>query len=180
MNVRLVIFDADGTLRRTLVEGQPCPHAAHEWDLLEGVRACVSSLPRGLKLGVASNQDHVGYGLVGYRTAHALLVAALESAAVRPVDEGAVRLCPHRLEEPCDCRKPSPGLLLQIMDHCRVPPRATLFVGNEGSDALAAQRAGVAFLWIQELLAAQARGVHARSYACLHHRPALRLDGRDS
>jgi hypothetical protein len=60
VTARLIIFDADGTLRRTLVSGQPCPHAADEWTLLDGVRAYVSALPHDVYLGVASNQDHVG------------------------------------------------------------------------------------------------------------------------
>jgi len=151
VRARLVIFDADGTLRRTLVPGQPCPHAEHEWELLEGVRECVSALPQHVKLGVASNQDHVGYGLVSHQRAHQLLVAALRAASARSVDEGAVRLCPHPLEVVCACRKPAPGLLLQIMHHCGVPAAATLFVGNERCDELAAERAGVAFGWAHEM-----------------------------
>ena len=31
---RLVVFDADGTLRRTTVPGQPCPRASDQWELL--------------------------------------------------------------------------------------------------------------------------------------------------
>src|SRR5689334_11626787 len=34
---RLFIFDADDTLRHTLVPGQPSPRAADEWELLPGV-----------------------------------------------------------------------------------------------------------------------------------------------
>lgn len=151
MRLQLVIFDADGTLRRTLVPGQPCPHAADEWRLIDGAQKFVSALPRHVQLGVASNQDHVGYGLLSYDTAHALLVAALESASGRFVEPAAVRLCPHRLEVRCGCRKPAPGLLQQIMQHYGVPPGATLFVGNERVDEQAAAAAGVSFAWAQEL-----------------------------
>src|SRR5205085_2553999 len=59
---RLVIFDADDTLRRTIVPGQPCPHAEGEWELLPGVRARLHRIPPDVYIGVASNQDHVGYG----------------------------------------------------------------------------------------------------------------------
>ena len=34
----LIVFDADGTLRRTVVPDQPCPRAAGEWILMPGVR----------------------------------------------------------------------------------------------------------------------------------------------
>lgn len=151
MSPRLIIFDADGTLRRTLVPGQPCPHAADEWELLEGVRACVSKLPHDLHLGVASNQDHVGYGHLSYAEAHSLLRAALELASGREIDEAAIRLCPHRLEVACSCRKPAPGMLLAIAEHYRVTPAESLFVGNERVDQLAAESAGMPFIWAQDL-----------------------------
>jgi D-glycero-D-manno-heptose 1,7-bisphosphate phosphatase len=147
----LIIFDADGTLRRTLVPGKPCPHAPHEWELLEGVRACVSALPRHVYLGVASNQDHVGYGHLTYEAAHEMLSAALALASGRTPDPGAIRLCPHRLDVACDCRKPAPGMLLAILDHYGLSASEALFVGNERVDQLAAERAKMPFLWAQEL-----------------------------
>jgi D-glycero-D-manno-heptose 1,7-bisphosphate phosphatase len=147
----LVIFDADGTLRRTLVPGKPCPHAADEWELLEGVHAYVSALPRELHLGVASNQDHVGYGHLSYAEAHALLSSALEQASGRKTDPAAIRLCPHRLDVTCACRKPAPGMLLAIVEHYGLAPSEALFVGNERIDELAAENAGIAFIWAQEL-----------------------------
>lgn len=151
MTPRLIIFDADGTLRRTLVPGQPCPHAADEWELLEGVQAYFSALPRDVYLGVASNQDHVGYGHLTYEAAHGLLSAALELASGRTVDRAAIRLCPHRLDVVCDCRKPAPGMLLAILEHYGLPASDALFVGNERVDQLAAERAKMPFVWAQEL-----------------------------
>jgi D-glycero-D-manno-heptose 1,7-bisphosphate phosphatase len=151
VTLRLIIFDADGTLRRTRVPGQPCPHAADEWELLEGVRAYVSALPRDVYLGVASNQDHVGYGHLTYETAHELLSAALELASGRKSDPAAIRLCPHRLDVACDCRKPAPGMLLAILEHYGLSASEALFVGNERVDQLAAERAKMPFRWAQEL-----------------------------
>lgn len=154
MTLQLIIFDADGTLRRTLVAGQPCPHAPHEWELRERVAERVSVLPAGLRLGVASNQDHVGYGLLGYATCQGLLVAALEAASGRRAEPEAVRFCPHELEIDCACRKPAPGMLLDLLAHYRVQPAHALFIGNEPVDAEAAARAGIAFEWAQALFGA--------------------------
>lgn len=141
----LIIFDADDTLRRTMVPGQPCPHRVGEWELLPNVRQRIHGLAPGIRLGVASNQDHVGYGHLSFDTAHALLAAMLREASGREVADGAIALCPHVLEEPCSCRKPAPGLLLQIMSHYRIAPALTLFVGNALTDRQAADRAGVEF-----------------------------------
>jgi D-glycero-D-manno-heptose 1,7-bisphosphate phosphatase len=151
VTLRLIIFDADGTLRRTLVPGQPCPHAANEWQLMEGVRAVVSALPPDLHLGVASNQDHVGYGHLSYEEAHGLLSAALELASGRKPDPAAIRLCPHRLDVTCGCRKPAPGMLLGIVEHYGLTPSEALFVGNEPIDEAAAANAGMPFVWAEDL-----------------------------
>ena len=162
MTARLIIFDADGTLRRTLVSGQPCPHAADEWTLLDGVRAYVSALPHDVYLGVASNQDHVGYGHLSYAEAHRLLKDALELASGRKPDPAAIRLCPHRLDVTCACRKPAPGMLLAIVEHYGLTPREALFVGNEPVDEAAAANAGMPFLWAQELWAPASAAITPR------------------
>jgi hypothetical protein len=39
----LYLFDADGTLRRTTVEGQPCPNRPYEWELMPNVSKEVTS-----------------------------------------------------------------------------------------------------------------------------------------
>jgi D-glycero-D-manno-heptose 1,7-bisphosphate phosphatase len=146
----LLIFDADDTLRRTLVPGQPCPHADHEWELLPGVARTLRAIvdgPGAPHLGLASNQDHVGHGLLPAATAHRLLQDVMRAAIGRPIDDAAVRYCPHPRSVGCDCHKPAPGLLLRIMAHYGVPPTRTLFIGNAVTDREAAARAGVGFAW---------------------------------
>jgi D-glycero-D-manno-heptose 1,7-bisphosphate phosphatase len=143
----VVVFDADDTLRRTLVSGQPCPHAEDEWELIEGVSERLLSLPSHVRLGVASNQDHVGYGLVSADLVRRMLHRMIEAASGRAVDDAAVRFCPHRLEETCACRKPAPGMLVAIAAHYGVAARDVLFIGNSTVDRDAAARAGSAFEW---------------------------------
>jgi D-glycero-D-manno-heptose 1,7-bisphosphate phosphatase len=147
---RLCIFDADDTLRRTSVPGQPCPRRAGEWELLPGVRDLLHGIawqrPGGPKLGLASNQDQVGAGLFSEATARELLRELARAAAgVVPPDE-AIQLCPHALGIACDCRKPQPGMLRRIMEFYGVDRGATVFVGNSEVDRDAAAAAGVDFL----------------------------------
>jgi D-glycero-D-manno-heptose 1,7-bisphosphate phosphatase len=153
---RLVIFDADGTLRRTTVPGQPCPHADGEWELIPGVAECLKSIDwvsLGVMVGVASNQDHVGYGLIEPDLAHRLLHDMIEEATAGALREPEIRFCPHRLEEPCDCRKPAPGMLLDIMRVRGIAPVETLFVGDSRVDEEAARAAGTRFSWAHHFFA---------------------------
>ncbi len=50
--------------------------------------------------------------------------------------------CPHRPDEGCSCRKPSPGLIETAAALFRIPLRETCFIGDRSSDLLAAGRAG--------------------------------------
>ncbi len=120
---RLYIFDADNTLRRTTVPGQVCPHAPGEWELLPGVRERLARIDwTQASLGVASNQDHVGYGLLTEARCRALLHDMVREAIGGSARDVRVLFCPHVLEVSCACRKPAPGMLEDVAG---LVPRAT-------------------------------------------------------
>lgn len=151
----LAIFDADDTLRRSLVPGQPCPRARSEWELLPRVRDTLAREPWGaaLQFALASNQDQVGYGLIPLETARSLLADLAEALTGRPPDPRAIELCPHTAEDRCDCRKPAPGMLRRLMAAFDAPPARTVFVGNAPCDEEAARRAGVTYIPAARLFA---------------------------
>jgi D-glycero-D-manno-heptose 1,7-bisphosphate phosphatase len=156
MRPRLYIFDADETLRSTLIAGQPCPHGSAQWALIPGVRERLRRFHWGTEgpfLGVASNQDHVGYGLLSASMARRLLVDMIAAAVGRVVPSPCIRFCPHPAEKACQCRKPKPGMLLDIMRHFSIGPSATVFVGDAQSDRQAAARAGVPFMDARDFFA---------------------------
>ncbi len=144
----LVIFDADNTLRRTLVPGQPCPRAPNEWELLPGVAQRMRAIAwgsGGVWLGVASNQDQVAYGYLSEATARDLLTEMISAASGHIPPPDAIQLCPHAVDADCACRKPAPGMLLNIIHSYRMSTEDTLFVGDAATDREAARRAGVSF-----------------------------------
>ena len=152
---RLCIFDADDTLRRTTVPGQPCPRGPGEWELLPGVGERLARVPwqrsGGPYFGLASNQDQIGAGLLSLGTARDLLRELARAAIGQAPPDAALQLCPHALGVVCDCRKPGPGMLLRIMAFYGVPGRETIFVGDSEADRRAAAAAGVNYLEAREL-----------------------------
>jgi len=148
----LIIFDADGTLRRCTVPGQKTPNRSDQWELIEGVREGLSKIVWGAPrkgrtaLGIASNQAGIYYGYITRRTAYGLLIDMIEAAAGFTPVSGSVLLCPHGKEEGCSCRKPAPGMILQLIEFFQTQPVRTLFVGDMDSDRLAAANAGCRFL----------------------------------
>lgn len=146
--LRLYIFDADDTLRRTTVPGKPCPHRPGEWELLPRVHERLSAMPwDSLRLGIASNQDQVAYGHMTAEMCRSLFTDLIRAAVGREVPDACIRFCPHALEVDCECRKPAPGMLLNIMRHFDVSAARTIFIGNAPSDEEAARAAGVRFAW---------------------------------
>ena len=151
--VKLYVFDADGTLRRTTVPGLPCPNGPGDWELIPGVRERLARIDwgaGGARFGVATNQGGVALGYLTLATARRLLAEMVEEAfGVKP-PHGSIEICPHAPHAGCACRKPSPEMLLRLMRRFRASPAETLYVGDMDRDEEAARRAGARFLWAHE------------------------------
>jgi D-glycero-D-manno-heptose 1,7-bisphosphate phosphatase len=149
--VRLYVFDADGTLRRTTVPGLPCPNAPGEWELIPGVRERLARINwGGARFGVATNQGGVGLGYLSLARARSLLEEmVVEAFGVGP-PPGSIEICPHAPHAGCACRKPEPLMLLRLMRRFAVSAGETLYVGDMDRDEEAARRAGARFLWAHQ------------------------------
>ena len=154
--MKLVILDKDGTVVKYL--GDRPANTPEEQVLLPGVSEKISWLKRqGYKIALASNQGGVAWGFISYAQASALMADAAEK-----VGADAYRFCPHdarALGTPnacpeyattCGCRKPAPGMLLDLMREFNVSRSNTIYVGDRDEDRQAAQAAGVHFVWAQE------------------------------
>jgi len=151
--VRLYIFDADGTLRRTTVPGLPCPNAPGQWELIPGVRERLARIEwgeGGAHFGVATNQGGVGVGYLTLRRARSLLVEMVLEAFCLWPPPGSIEICPHAPHAGCPCRKPEPLMLRRLMRRFGVNAEETLFVGDMDRDAEAAGRAGTRFMWAKD------------------------------
>jgi D-glycero-D-manno-heptose 1,7-bisphosphate phosphatase len=156
MEPRLIIFDADGTLRYCNVEGQPCPNRDGEWELYPGVAGKLSRFRwsgpgdgdgDGTGYGIASNQGGVGVGYFSLETAMGLLEDTFREAFGFPPEPGTVQICPHHPRSGCQCRKPNPLMLNRLMDLYGVTADRVLFVGDMEADREAAENAGCDFEW---------------------------------
>lgn len=147
----LIIFDKDGTLIASL--GRRPANTLAEQVLLPGVlETCARLRAQGHVLGICSNQGGVAYGIIAHPAARALV-----RDVARQIGAAAWRCCPHhpqgRVAEyaiECDCRKPKPGMLLDIMRKLGYERAQTLYVGDQDSDRLAAEAAGVRFISAKE------------------------------
>ncbi len=137
---KLVVIDRDGVLSQ---DPEAYVRGPEDWRPLSGALEAVARLNQaGWRVVVATNQSGIGRGLfdiASFNAFNACMHKALADVGAR-VD--AVFFCPHAPEEPCDCRKPAPGLFREICRRFGVPPGQVQAAGDSVRDAQAAAAAG--------------------------------------
>jgi D-glycero-D-manno-heptose 1,7-bisphosphate phosphatase len=138
--MKLVILDRDGTINhdsdhyiKSLEEWRPIPGS------LEGIARLTQA---GYRVVVATNQSGIARGLLTTRTLfeiHEHLQRAVAQAGGR-ID--AFFFCPHADAAGCPCRKPKPGMLLEVAQRFNISLRDTYMVGDALRDVQAAAAAG--------------------------------------
>ena len=135
-----VILDRDGVIN---VDSDNFIRNADAWQPLPGAIEAIGELAsRGYDLAVASNQSGIGRGLIRQADLNAMHRKMFALCATVEGCISVVRFCPHTPEAGCRCRKPAPGMLLDLMRKFSVTPAQTLFVGDASRDILAARNAG--------------------------------------
>jgi HAD superfamily hydrolase (TIGR01662 family) len=133
--IAAVLFDRDGTL----VHDVPYNGDPSRVRPVEGAREAVAALRRaGVKVGVVTNQSGIGRGLLTPDQVDA--VNDRVDAAVGPFDTWQV--CPHSIDDGCECRKPQPGMVVRAAEALDVPVEQCVLLGDIGTDVEAARAAG--------------------------------------
>jgi D-glycero-D-manno-heptose 1,7-bisphosphate phosphatase len=136
-----VFLDRDGVLLN-LVPYLRDPGDVH---LAPGAGAALRRLSAaGLPFVVVTNQSAVARGMLdraGLYRVHQQMLSLLEAEGVRPL---GIEYCPHHPEhgEPCDCRKPSPGMLRRAAHRFDLDLSRSVMVGDADSDLQAGHSAG--------------------------------------
>ena len=137
--MKLIVLDRDGVINH---DSDAYIKSPEEWQPIDGSLEAIARLNHsGYTVVVASNQSGLARGYFDIETLSAMhrkMDALLEKIGGR-VD--AVFYCPHGPDDACDCRKPKPGMLLQIGQRFNVPLAEVSFIGDSISDIKAASNA---------------------------------------
>ena len=140
MSRGLVILDRDGVIN---YDSEYFIKSTNEWHPIDGSLEGIAQLSRaGFDIAVATNQSGIGRKLLDVATLesiHRKMLAAVRKAGG---DIGKIVYCPHLPNAGCDCRKPQPGLLLQLSRNYSVPLTGVPIVGDSVRDIDAAVAAG--------------------------------------
>jgi D-glycero-D-manno-heptose 1,7-bisphosphate phosphatase len=137
---RAVFLDRDGVIN---VNRADHVKSWEEFEFLPGAVEAVVELSRaGLDVFVITNQAIVNRGLVPRAIVDWIHPRMQNAVAERGGRITAVASCPHRIDEHCGCRKPQPGLLVDLARRYGVDLAASIVVGDAVSDLEAATADG--------------------------------------
>jgi D-glycero-D-manno-heptose 1,7-bisphosphate phosphatase len=131
MPKRFVLLDRDGTI----IKEKNYLSDPDQLELIPGAATALSRLQNdGWGLCLMTNQSGIARGyfsLEQVRKVHQRLVDVL---AVFDVELDGIYICPHRPEDACACRKPSPGMIEQAIAVHGFDPRQAWVIGDKEVD----------------------------------------------
>jgi len=138
--MKFVILDRDGTINHDSDQYIKSPA---EWKPIKGSMEAIARLTQaGYRIVVATNQSGIARGLFDMATLNAIHDAMHRAAAQAGGRIDAIFFCPHAADSDCECRKPRPGMLLEIARRFNVPLDEVHMVGDAVRDLQAAAAAG--------------------------------------
>jgi len=143
-----VFLDRDGTLNEDL-------GYVHRWEdfrWLPGAKTAIRRLhDASVYVFIVTNQSGVARGLFGEDAVTALHAKMRDDLRAAGADIDDIRYCPHHPDAAvaayrlaCSCRKPAPGMILDLIAHWLVDAAASVMVGDKEIDAQAGRAAGIA------------------------------------
>jgi D-glycero-D-manno-heptose 1,7-bisphosphate phosphatase len=132
MPQKLIILDRDGVIN---YDSDQFIKSPDEWKPIPGSLEAIARLNQwGWRVVVASNQSGVGRGLFGMDTLNAINEKMVKSLAQVGGRLDAIFFCPHAADSTCDCRKPKPGMFLQIAERFNASLERVPSVGDSLRD----------------------------------------------
>jgi len=136
---RAVFLDRDGTIARDV---HYC-RRVEDFEILPLVPEAIRLLNQeGYKVVVITNQSGIARGYFSEATLsliHRKMITTLEQGGAR-ID--AVYFCPHHPDEGCDCRKPSPTLVIRAAADIGIDLDRSYMIGDDPKDVKAGRVAG--------------------------------------
>src|SRR5687767_6202878 len=138
--MKLIILDRDGTINH---DSDDHIKSVEEFRPIKGSLEAIARLTHAdYRIVVATNQSGIARGLLDTRTLFAIHETLLRSLALVGGRVDAFFFCPHKAEDRCACRKPLPGMLLEVARRFNVALDDTYMVGDAQRDLEAAAAAG--------------------------------------
>lgn len=109
---RLIILDRDGVINQ---DSDAYIKSPDEWVAIPGSLEAIARLCKeDYQVVLATNQSGVSRGLFTINTLNQIHEKMLDEIHRYGGEVSAIFFCPHIDEDQCECRKPKPGMLLEL------------------------------------------------------------------
>ena len=137
--MKLIVIDRDGVINH---DSDAYIKSPEEWIPIEGSLEAMARLNHsGYIVVIASNQSGLARGYFDIESLSAIHKKMEQMLAKIGGRVDAIFYCPHGPNDACDCRKPKPGMLLEIGQRFNVPLKDVVFIGDSVTDIKAASNA---------------------------------------
>ena len=137
MSNRLIILDRDGVINHDSPNYIKSPN---DWHPIPGsIEAIAKMRAKGWKIAIATNQSGVGRGIIQMVDLFSIHAKLLSSVRQYGSDIDCIFFCPHRPNQNCSCRKPKPGMFLEITKRFGISGNSCVTVGDSLRDLKAAE-----------------------------------------
>lgn len=138
--MKLIILDRDGVIN---MDSDHFIKSPDEWKPIPGSLEAIARLNQaGYRVVVATNQSGVGRGLFDMAMLNAIHTKMHKAVAKVGGRIDAVFYCPHAADAKCACRKPLPGMFLEIAERFDTSLIDVPAVGDSLRDLQAAAAVG--------------------------------------
>lgn len=138
--MKLIILDRDGVINH---DSDQFIKSADQWQPLEGSMDAIAFLTQaGYTIAVATNQSGISRGYFDVQTLNAMHSKMHKLVQQAGGEISGIWFCPHQTEHRCECRKPKPGMVQDIIRRFNANASETYLVGDSLRDLQAIAAVG--------------------------------------
>lgn len=141
LNINKAIFlDRDGVINNDF----GYIGSFEQFEFMDGIIEFLLTLKHNdFKLFIITNQSGIGRGFFTEEEYHQLTNIYLDILKTQGIKIEEVKYCPHTPQDNCECRKPKPTMILEIIEKYNLDKNECFLIGDKQSDIQAASNAGI-------------------------------------
>lgn len=97
----------------------------------------------GFLLFIVTNQSGIGRGLFNVEDMEHFHLHMIQELIDQDIEIVEIAFCPHKPDDLCDCRKPSPKMITDLCAKFLIDKDKSFMFGDKTSDLLAGENAGL-------------------------------------
>jgi len=136
-----LFLDRDGVIN----EDFGYVYKIEDFKFKEGIfKVLKKAMDKEYKIFIITNQSGISRGYYTENDFLKLMNWVQEQFLKKEIKITDIAFCPHHPDDNCDCRKPKPKMILDLIKKYNIDPSKSIMVGDKDSDVEAGKNANIA------------------------------------